>query len=198
MSNKQADQIAIPLGGEFFTAATSVDIPETVDDALAIKAGTTVGWEGLGWVSEDGATITQDREILEIPAWGSGGQPVKKKIIKRVFNFAGALLQSNQMNVSSWFGSTDFAADGGTTVDGFRADLETSAPTVERALLVIWEIEGHPFALPFKKVDIGSDGDLSITDTTAQQYGLAISSMAPDSGTILGSILTSHPAFDPA
>lgn len=198
MSAKQADQIAIPLGGEFFIASTATAIPDSIDDALLIKDGTTTGWTGLGWVTGDGATITQDKDVLDIPGWGSGGNPVKRKVTKRIFNFAGTLLQSNAMNVSTWFRSTDFATDGGTTTPGFRSDITIDVPNIERALLVIWEIEGHPFALPFKKVDIGSDGDLKITDTDAQQYGLAISSLVPDSGTILGSILTSHPAFDPA
>lgn len=198
MSAKQADQIAIPLGGEFFVASTATAIPSTVADALLIKDGTTTGWTGLGWVTGDGATITQDKDVLDIPGWGSGGNPVKRKVTKRIFNFAGTLLQSNAMNVSTWFRSTDFAADGGTTTPGFRSDITIDVPNIERALLVIWELEGHTFALPFKKVDIGSDGDLKITDTDAQQYGLAISSLVPDTGSILGSILTDHPAFAPA
>lgn len=188
-SNKQAAQIVIPLGGELSLAAVGTALPTTVDEPLNAE------FKGMGWATDEGIKIAQEKTTLDIGAWGAGGAAVVSVTTARKFTFGGTMLQSNAFNFMTYFGSTDFASDG---ADGYRADIEISAPAIEFALVIEYTMQGYPIRLPFKRVSLAAEGDLTIVDSDAQKLGYSMTSMVPDSGSILGSILTSHPAFAPA
>lgn len=173
--------------GEIFVAAVGSTAPT---DATAAPAAPFVG---LGYNSDDGVTFSRDVSVEDIFAWQSV-VPVRRVSSETTFTVSATFLESDPTVTSIFLGlgawevaGTDFSADGST--------LQS---VTERAVIVDFLDGAFSYRLYIPRAEVTSDGELSINRTSAAGYPMTFSALAPSAGSVMYTLLTDDPAFDPA
>jgi hypothetical protein len=108
MTTQDSSQVVVGANGQIFVAPTDTAAPTAVDDVL------DVAFVELGFVSEDGATVTDSKTVENIGAWQSF-YPIRRIVTAREFMVAFAMRQWNAENIPFAFGGglVTSAATGG-------------------------------------------------------------------------------------
>ena len=110
MSNNASDVVVgkPKAAGGVYSGATTVTLPTAPDTALA------AGLTGLGYISEDGVTMTKGGDVQTIRAWG--GEPVK--IVKSTDDctFAWTFIETSDEVLIEIFGDPQVTTTGDITV----------------------------------------------------------------------------------
>jgi hypothetical protein len=189
-----ASQVRVPGTGELFTNAAGTTGPADATAALP------VGWTGLGYTQEDGATIGRSLDREPITSWQSV-TPLAYIYNGAELTIAAAMLQSNNEIASLWFGGGDFAE----TVVGsgeFKSDMPTIPEGVERALVLEWrDVRGATDVvsrLYIPRAELRETGEVQLSRTGPTAFQMTWAALAPDTGSVLATWLTNDPAFAPA
>lgn len=158
-------------------------------------------WTGLGYTTEDGATISRSPNQENIMAWQSV-TPVRIITTELELTVAAQFIQSNADILALYFGIVDgFVA--GTDPDTYKGEIPADPAVIERALIMDWQ-DGFlddgttPLVtrLWLPRTTLSETGDTSLTRTAAVGWEMTFSALAPDDGPT-GVILTNDPAFAP-
>lgn len=177
-------QVRVAGTGELFLAPVGTALPATAVAAL------NASFEGYGYTTEDGVTLSKSVDREGIPAWQSAN-PVRYLITGQELTIATTFLQSNEDILKLWLGSGDFASDGGT---GFRADVPIDPIGQQFALVLEWHDDDIASRLVVPKVEITETGDVQLA-RAATAFPVTFGALAPDSGSLLATWLTDDPAF---
>ncbi|MEQ4716087.1 hypothetical protein [Nonomuraea sp. B19D2] len=135
MSKIDADFIKFAPNGRVLMAASKTalpTIPTTVatafDDATPIS-----GWTDLGYVTEDGVTLTPTLTTSAFPVWQSNA-PAKITVTGAGLDFQFALAQWDKDSTELFFGGTWGAATAGIT----KMSLPSNPALREKAFLILW------------------------------------------------------------
>lgn len=179
-------QVRVAGTGELFLAPVGTALPTAASTAL------NAAFEGYGYTNEDGVTLSKSVEREGIAAWQST-TPVRYLTTSQELTAACTFLQSNEDILKLWLGSGDFATDGGTPA-GFRADVPIDPLGQQFAFVLEWNDGEIVSRLVIPKVEITETGDVSLA-RQATAFPVTFGALAPDSGTVLASWLTTDPAF---
>lgn len=128
MSN-DADEIVIAANGIVRVAPVGTTAPTDPTSAPA------AAWRHLGYVTEDGATFTDSKEIEDILAWQSF-YPVRKIVTSKDARVSFALRQWNENTIPLAFG-------GGSVTNPSTGVWRYAPPSPEdideRALMIDWQ-----------------------------------------------------------
>lgn len=183
-------QVRVAGKGELLLAPVGTTLPTSAGQAL------DPAFKGFGYTTEDGVTLSKSIEREGIPAWQST-TPVRYLTTGQEFTIATTFLQSNKDTLKTWLASGDFAPDGNVTTPGFRADVPVDPESQQFALVLEWADGDIVSRVVVGKVEITETGDVSIA-RQATAFGVTFGALAPDTGTVLASWMTTDPAFAPA
>ena len=98
-----------------------VGTPAPTDSTTVLPAA----WSTLGYLSEDGVTLSQDTTSADIIPW-QGRSPVRSMITARELSMEMTMIEFNQQNLSVYFGMPVIA---GTPSATWALDVISTAPT---------------------------------------------------------------------
>lgn len=182
-----SSQVVVGANGQVYVAPTSETAPDDVGTALA------GAWQELGFVSEDGATFTEGKDITDINAWQSF-YPVRRIITARNVTVSFALHEWSAANI-------EFALGGAVTDNGDEFVYTPPSPDDldERSLVLQWQDSTKNYRLYIPRGIVSENVEVNLTRTGAAD--LPITFAATDPGTDgLGGTLDIYTLFtdDPA
>lgn len=131
-----ADKIIVGASGTIYVAPVGTAFPVSADDTLA------VGWEAVGFVAEDGVTVTPTQTVTPIKAWQSP-YPVRKIVTERTLELDFKMREFNDETLPFAFGGGQIVISG-TDAQYTPPGPEESDP---RALIVEWHDGSKHFRL---------------------------------------------------
>ena len=93
-----SSKVRVAVSGEVLVGLTTATAPTGT-------GGTTTGFNGLGYVSEDGVTETRDRSSDNIKAWQNGAT-VRTVISDSGLSYTFTLLETKKETVELYYGTT--------------------------------------------------------------------------------------------
>lgn len=106
--------VRVAVTGEVLVGATSATAPTGT-------GGTTTGFSGLGFISEDGITETRERSTNDIKAWQNGAT-VRTVITDGSLTYSFTMIETKKETVELYYGATVTAA----STDGSFVIVPTS------------------------------------------------------------------------
>lgn len=179
-----SSQVRVAGTGELYLGPVGTALPTSANAAL------DPGFVGYGYTTEDGVALSKSVTREGISAWQST-TPVRYLTTAQELTAGLTFLQSNAEILKLWLGSGDFATDGGT---GFAADVPIDPVGQQHAFVLEWKDDTIVSRLTIAKVEITETGDVSIA-RAATTFPITFGALAPDSGDVLASWLTTDPAF---
>lgn len=176
-----------PMGG-------GLVLPTDVGDGVTAPTG----FKALGYVSENGVTITPTIQTTPLPAWQSAS-PVLYNVDSASFQLQATLLEASKLVTETFFGASWVAVtedDGGTqTPTGdYRLDISSTPNLNEFALVVDWKYKSNLWRAVIGRAMVGERGAITLQRTQSQMYELTIDAM--DNAGSLGYILTNEQMTD--
>ena len=183
---KDTDEIVIGANGTVRVAPVGTSIPTT---AGASFAG---GWIDLGYTSEDGVTVTDSKDIEDIPVWQLF-YPARRIVTSRDFTVAFVLRQWSTETVSLAFGGGDF-----TWVGAGQYKYEPPSPEMidERSLAVDWQDGDKNYRLIIPKGMVTENVETNIVRTGAADLPITFGVIGTDDAGAPWTLLTDDPAFE--
>lgn len=165
----ESEEVRLAPMGHVSVAAPGTTLPTT----LAALSGS---FTEVGYVTEDGVTMTPSVEYNDIRMWQSV-PPVKKALESGNFTLEFAMGQTNQTTLSLYFFGAEFVLSGGLG----RLDM-SSAPSVdERVLVVDWtDDEGDNNRLVIPRAIITDREGVQLVRNEATVYGITVEALDDD------------------
>ena len=147
--------------GELFLAPVGTAMPTDEDTALNAL------FLGLGYTTEDGATIQPSVEMNEVRSWQSA-YPTDRRVNTRDLTVAATLQQVNKVTFQANFGGGTWATGTGTHTYTPPAEADIDY----KALIVEWKDGTDITRLLIPKVLVSEAGALQIQRATPSEVAL--------------------------
>lgn len=186
MAWNNADEIVVAKGGQVSVAALGTALPTKIGDAL------NAAFVGLGFIDEDGATVSADPEIKEIAAW-QARQPVRRELTAQEVQAQFKLLQWNENTVPFAFGGGVITQTSG---GGYRYDFpEDESALDERSMVIDWRdgAEKHRLVLP--RGNVTESVETQLQRSEASLLPITFKALEPVTGGAAAYYLTDSAAF---
>jgi hypothetical protein len=131
MAWNNANEIVVASNGQCYVAPSTTPLPTTPTGAL------NAAFFGLGYVTEDGATVTVTPEVSDYMAWQSRS-PVRREKTSQEAQVALALMQWNEQSVPAAFGGGVISG----TAGNYRYDLPDDNAALAEIALILDAIDG--------------------------------------------------------
>jgi hypothetical protein len=126
-----ADEVVIAGNGAVYVAPLATALPADVDTALI------AAYVELGYLSEDGVTWADGKEVEGVPAWQSF-YDIRKYVTSKTMSLELVLRQWNDVNVKLAFGGGSVATITGPPVQ-YRYEPPAPESIDYRILVVEWQ-----------------------------------------------------------
>lgn len=187
MAGNDAAEVVVGANGQVYVSPT--DTPGPTDSTGALDAD----FIELGFVSEDGATVTDSKDVENIGAWQSF-YAIRRIITGREFTVAFALRQWNGDTVTLAFG-------GGEVTENATGEFEYAPPEPEtldeRSLVLDWQDGTRNFRLYVPRGIVSDNVETNITRASAADLPINFAALPLDTETAIFSLFTDDPAFAP-
>lgn len=177
-----ADEIVVGASGSVHVGAVGATGPTDIATALT-------GFTDLGYVSDDGVSITPGMDMSEINAWQSF-YAVRRIVTGRSLEIGFTLLQWNEESIKLAFG-------GGTVTTATTIHTYSPPDPAEidyRSLVIEWEDGTKGYRLHVPKALVTDTSALSLNRTDPAGLALTFSIQATD-GSDPFTLITDDPAF---
>jgi hypothetical protein len=187
---QDASEVVVGGNGSVSTAPFGTTLPTNIDTAL------NAAFFEHGYVSEDGVTFRDDKEIEGIPAWQSF-YDIRKVVAAKTSGCEYVLRQFNPENVQLAFGGGEYDVSAGVATYTPPAPGEID----ERSLVVEWQDGDYTFRLVFPKGIVTGEVESVLNRTQATDLPIAFEA-TPEGAPVEGEpdtfpfyILSDHPAW---
>lgn len=188
---KDVDEIVIGSNGSVYAAAIGSAIPASISEPLG------VAWKDLGYVTTDGVTFTDSKDVTPIEAWQSFyalEQIVTGKSAMAKFS----LMQWSSANVVFGFGGgsvEEVVAPDPPDPGEYRYHPPAPEDGVgKRMLAVEWVYAGHDFRLVLPRGYSSESVETNVTRTAPALLPITFAILGED-GQDPWILDTNHPAF---
>lgn len=192
MPSGNSDQIRFAPDGMLYIAPTgdTLTLPKDVGDGSTPPAG----YKALGYVTEDGVSITPTIQTTPLGAWQSA-VPVLYNVDSATFQIQATLLQASKIVTETFFGASWVPVtadeDGTPTPTGqYRLDLSSTPDLKEFSLVVDWKYKENLWRAVIGRAMVSERGAITLQRTQAQNFQLTMDAMDLDGS--LGYILTNE------
>src|SRR6185503_13529384 len=165
-----SSEIVVGANGTVWVAPVGTTLPADIDEALAVD------FVDVGFVSENGATFTDSKEITDINAWQSF-YPVRRIISSRSSQLAFAIRQWNSDNVKFAFGGGQVTS----TANGFEYTPPDPSELDERALCLEWADDTKNYRLVFPRGLVSENVESTAARTSAMDLPITFSAVSDGS-----------------
>jgi hypothetical protein len=131
------------------------------------------GWTDLGYMSEDGVTLTDGRTFEEIRVWQSF-YVARRIVTERTFSAAFVMRQWDAGTFSLAFGGAQVTANGA----GWRATPPDPSVLDERTVGVEWEDGTKNFRVILRRAMLADNVETKITRTAAADLAVSLTVIA--------------------
>lgn len=187
---QDASEVVVGGNGSVSTAPFGTTLPTTIDADLH------AAFFEHGYVSEDGVTFRDGKEIEGIPAWQSF-YDIRKVVSAKTSGCEYVLRQFNPENVQLAFGGGEYDVSGGVAT--YTPPEPGSID--ERSLVVEWVDGDYTFRLVFPKGMVTGEVESVLNRTQATDLPIAFEA-TPEGQPVEGEpdtfpfyILSDHPAW---
>jgi hypothetical protein len=185
MANDSTELI-VASSGSINVAPVGTTLPTAATGALA------AAFVNLGYVTEDGVTLTVTPQITDFNAWQSR-QPVRRELTNQEVQAAFALEQWNDENLPLAFGG---GAVTQPSAGVFRYDLPAPADALdERALVVIWLDGTTEYRLVLPRGNVSEAVAVPLKRSELAVLPITFKALQPDVGQSPGYLLTNDATF---
>jgi hypothetical protein len=126
-----ASEIVVASNGQVYVAPVGTPLPAT--SVVALNAA----FVGLGYATEDGASVSVTPEVADYMAWQSRS-PVRREKTSQEIMVSIALMQWNEQTVPAAFGGGVVTG----TAGNYRYDLPTDDAALAEVALILDAIDG--------------------------------------------------------
>ncbi len=180
-----ADEVVVGSNGQAYVAPVGTTAPTDSGSAL------DTDFVELGYISEDGATITDNKDVENIGAWQSF-YPLRRIITGRELNVGFALRQWNGDTVKLAFGGGTVAANGAGEWEYTPPDPEELD---ERALVLDWQDGDKHYRLYVPRGIVTETVETNLTRSSAADLPITYGALPVDDVTPVYTLLTDDPSF---
>lgn len=183
-----ADNVLVGSGGTIFVAPVGTTMPTNIDTAL------NAAFEEVGFISEDGITVSAGVETAEINAFQSF-YAIRRLVTGRSLDLGFALREWREVNLLLAFG-------GGEVTEA--AGVYTYTPPAagdalfERAMVVEWRDGDKDYRLCVPRGVVTEAVETNITRSAAADLPVTFSVLTDDSETAAWSLISNDPGLEPA
>lgn len=178
-----ANNVVIASNGKVYAGPTTTPAPTNYATAL------NAGFLEMGFVSEEGATFTEGREITDINAWQSF-YPIRKIVTARTVSVSFALREFNKRTV-------EFSLGGTVSVSGGEWKYVPPAPDVlqTKSLVLEWTdaTKGYRLYIPVGIVSEAVETNLS--RTASADLPVTFEATDPGTGVNIYTLFTNDVSF---
>jgi hypothetical protein len=192
MPSGNAEKIRFAPDGMIYLAPVggSLVLPTEVGDGLTAPAG----FKALGYVSENGVTMTPSIQTTPLPAWQSAA-PVLYNVDSAAFQLQATLLEASKLVTETFFGAewqevVEDVASTPTPTGEYRLNLSSLPELKEFAIVVDWKYKANLWRAVISRSMVAERGAITLQRTQSQQFELTIDAM--DSDGSLGYVLTTE------
>lgn len=182
---KEVDEIVVGANGTVWVADEGTAAPA---NESAVPGG---GWTDLGYISEDGVTATDSKDITDINVWQLL-YAARKIVTGRSFEIGFNLRQWNSDNV-------EFAFGGGEVTDLGSAHYKYTPPAPEfldeRAMMIDWADGDKKYRLVIPKGIVSDDVETQLARANAADLSITFAVVGSDDADDPWYLLTNDPAF---
>lgn len=180
-----ANNVIVAGNGKVYVAATSTPAPTNFTTALnaAFLAGE------LGFISEEGATFTESKDVTDINAWQSF-YAIRKIVTSRNVEVSFALREWNKRTV-------EFALGGTVAVNAAEWSYTPPAPETlaEKSLVLEWLDGSKGYRLYFPRGIVTEAVESTLTRTSAADLPITFGAIDPGTGASIYKLFTNDVAF---
>jgi len=170
-----AEYVVVAGSGKVYVGPTTATAPTNVAGALVLTAG---NWSELGFISEDGATFTEGKDVTDINAWQSF-YPVRKMVTGRTVEISFALREFNKRAV-------EFALGGTASINAAEWKYTPPSPTdlSIKSLVLEWTDGTKGYRLYVPNGIVTEAVETNLTRTSAADLPVTFSATDPGTGNI--------------
>lgn len=184
-----AREITVGAYGSIHVAQADLVVTPPVDVNTALSAAI---WKHVGFTTDEGATLTDGKDITDISAWQSF-YPVRKIVNSRSTTLAFGLLQWNRRNLELALGGTVSANGAGKYV----YDPPSPEDLDERAIVLDWSDGDKDYRLFMPRGMVTDNVEINLQRTSAAVLPLTFTATDPGAGLSVYRIHTNDPNFAP-
>jgi hypothetical protein len=196
MPTGDAGKIRFAPSGAIYIAPTggALVLPDEVGDGETAPTG----YKALGYVSENGVTLTPSIATTPLPAWQSAA-PVLYNVESAAFQVQATLLETSKLVTETFFGAPwvevmEDVAGVPTSTGVYKLNLASNPELAEFSLVVDWKQKGHLWRVVIERGMVNERGAITLQRTQPGQYELTIDAM--DNAGNLAYVLTNEAMTD--
>lgn len=184
MAWNDPSELHVASGGQIYVAPVGTALPAGPTTAL------NAAFVGLGYASEDGATVSVTPDIQEWPAWQSR-QAVRREMVGQELQVAFSLMQWNEDTVKLAFGGGAVSSVSG----GYRYDFPTDSEALdERALIIDADDGGERIRFVFPRGNVVESVETQFSRSSPALLPITFKALEPGDGAAAGYALFSDTA----
>lgn len=162
-----ATQVRVGTTGSVLVGALNLPAPE---DALAALTG---AWADLGYLTEDGITLSKSVDSTDINAWQSG-VPVRTIITGQTLTLNFPMQQTNSITIGVYFG-IEIGSDG-------VAHIPSDPAPFERSLVMNWVDGDYRSRFYVPRAQLSDTGDIQVHRGDPVVFNVTFTALAPQGG----------------
>lgn len=185
MAWNNANEIVIGNNGQVYVAPKGTALP--TDPVAALNAA----FIGLGYITEDGATVSVNPTVENYMAWQSRS-PVRREKTQQEITVAFSLMQWNEQTVPAAFGGGTVSGSAGN----YRYDLPKDDAALDERALVLEAVDGAThMRWVFPRGNATEAVESAYQRGAPSALPITFSALAPSEGASPGYFLTDSAAF---
>ncbi|MFE8916879.1 hypothetical protein [Streptomyces globisporus] len=192
MPTGNAESIRFAPKGQIYLAPAggSLVLPDEVGDGETAPTG----YKALGYVSEEGVTLTPTIQTTPLNAWQSAA-PVLYNVDSAAFQISATLIEASKLVTETFFGTTweEVMEDVGgtpTPTGTYKLNLSSLPELKEFSLVVDWGYKDKLWRTVLSRSMVSERGAISLQRTQNKSFQLTIDAMDLDGS--LGYVLTNE------
>jgi hypothetical protein len=184
MAGQAASEIRVGANGTIYVAPSGTTPPVDITSPWT-------GFVNMGYATEDGGKIARSMDTEMVKAWQSIS--VLRYIITGVgLTCAFELMQSDKDIIPLYFGGGSITTQ---AAGKYRYDISSSPTIDERVFGLEWTDGALVYRFIMGRAMVTETGETTVGRSAAIQWPMTMSAMTPNTGTVLGYILTNDSAF---
>jgi hypothetical protein len=185
-----SSQLVVAKGGRVHVAPSGTPLPGDTDPREALDAA----FLDVGYVTEDGVTLSGSPNVNEFMAWQSG-RAVRRDVDTRDFQLSFTLEQWNGDNLQLAFGGGSVEE---TDPGVFRYDFPGDEDALdENAIVVDWEDRGRLFRTVWERGNVMEGVETNLVRTGLALLPVVFKVLEPDTLEVPGFLVTDDDNFAP-